>query len=115
MITLPVCCLTVILWYLRYMRAEQILITAIISTTHCTRVRPHDLPALAHKVAVVLQGVDMLSEGKKLAAPANPINFPLVAEILAILGRGKIERYDVDIGTSPRVTNKTELTVQSSM
>ena len=91
MVTLPVSCLAVILGYLRHVRAEQILVIAVIGTTHSARVGAYDLLTLAHKVAIILQGVDTLGKREELAPPADVVDLPLVAEVLAVLGRWKVE------------------------
>ena len=91
MITLPVSCLAVILGYLRHVRAEQILVIAVIGTTHSARVGAYDLLTLAHKVAIILHGVDTLGISEELAAPADVVDLPLVAEVLTVLSRGKVK------------------------
>ena len=115
MVTLPVSCLAVILGYLWHVRAEQILVTAVIGSTHCARVGANDLLALAHKVAVILPRINMLGKCEELAAPADVIDLPLVAEVLAVLSRWKVKGDDVDICTTAWVTHKAELTIKSCL
>ena len=90
-VTLPESCHSVILRNVQDMRTEQVFIIAVISTTNHAWVRPHELVAGGHEITIVLQWVHMLCVGEKLASPADSISFPLVAEELTILSRGKIK------------------------